>query len=82
MKNHSNIKTYQIYKKDKWNMLSVEVNGKSLIVREISDQWGEECHTFLSRPEMMHWVERRFPPGDFVGKEDERESLLTAFRDI
>ena len=29
------IKKHTIYKKDKWNMLTVEVNGKQLILREI-----------------------------------------------
>lgn len=76
------IKKHQIYKTDKWNMLNVEINGKQLIVREISDQWGEECHTFLSRPAMMQWAETRFSEEHFKGSEEERKQILQSFRDI
>jgi hypothetical protein len=76
------IKKHAIYKKDKWNMLTVEVNGKSLMVREISDQWGEESHTFLSRPAMMHWVEHRFPKTDYADNPQEWEDLMKAFREV
>jgi hypothetical protein len=75
-------KKYSIYKKDKWNMLTVEVNGKTLIVREISDQWGEESQTFLSRPAMMHWVEQRFPKSDYQDNLEEWEEMMKAFREI
>ena len=81
MKNQG-IKKHLIYKKDKWNMLTVEENGKSLIVREISDQWGEECHTFLSRPELMNWVEKRFPKEDSAYSPDEWNELMETFRKI
>lgn len=76
------IKQVQIYKKDKWNMMSVEINGKTLILREISDQWGEDSHTFLSRPAMMHWAEERFSQESFDGTEEERKQILDAFRKI
>lgn len=76
------IKKHQIYKTDKYNMLNVEVHGKTLIVREISDQWGEECHTFVSRPEMLHWAETRFRPELFEGREEEREAIMKAFREV
>jgi hypothetical protein len=75
-------KKYEIYKTDKYNMLTVEVQGKALIVREISDQWGEECHTFLSRPEMLNWAENRFREEDFKERPEEREKILSAFRSI
>ncbi|EXX85525.1 hypothetical protein BG53_08070 [Paenibacillus darwinianus] len=75
-------KKYEIYKKDKYNMLTVEVQGKTLIVREISDQWGEECHTFVSRPEMLHWAENRFRAGQLEGGEAERDTILEAFKSI
>jgi hypothetical protein len=75
-------KKHQIYKKDKWNMLTVEVNGKSLVVREISDQWGEESQTFLSRPAMMYWVENRFPKSDYEDNLEEWEEIMTAFKTI
>lgn len=76
------IKKVQIYKKDKWNMLNVEVNGKQIIVREISDQWGEECHTFLSRPALLHWANERFRKEDFAGNEQEREEIIEAFKQV
>ncbi|CDN45075.1 MULTISPECIES: hypothetical protein [Paenibacillus] len=76
------IKKHQIYKRDKYNMLNVEVHGKTLIAREISDQWGEECFTFVSRPEMMHWAENRFRASDFVGREEERTAILEALREV
>ncbi|AJY73388.1 hypothetical protein [Paenibacillus beijingensis] len=75
-------KKHQIYKTDKYNMLTVEVQGKTLIVREISDQWGEECHTFVSRPEMLHWAENRFRPESYQGREDELEAIMKAFREV
>jgi hypothetical protein len=76
------IKTHQIYKKDKWNMLTVEVNGKTLIVREISDQWGEESHTFMARPALMHWAEERFRKEDYAGNEEEWEEIMKALREV
>ncbi|MCU6707598.1 hypothetical protein M6D81_02650 [Paenibacillus sp. J5C_2022] len=75
-------KKHQIYKRDKYNMLTVEVQGKTLIVREISDEWGEDCHTFLSRPEMMNWAEKRFRPEDFTGNEEELASIMSAFKQV
>lgn len=71
-----------IYKKDNWNMLFVETKGRTLTVREISDQWGEECHTFVSRAELMNWAARRFPAEDFVGREEEHERIMAAFRNV
>jgi len=76
------IKKHSIYKKDNWNMLTVEVNGKSLMVREISDQWGEESQTFLSRPAMMNWVEQRFPKKSYEANLDEWEEIMAAFREV
>ncbi|CAM4210655.1 MAG: hypothetical protein E7L01_04290 [Paenibacillus macerans] len=76
------IKKHEIYKKDKWNMMTVEVQGKYIILREISDQWGEESHTFLSRPAMMEWVNRRFPKEDFAGNEAEWNDIMNAFRQV
>jgi len=75
-------KKVQVYKTDKYNMLNVEIQGKTLIVREISDQWGEECHTFVSRPEMLHWAENRFKPESFVGREEELAAIMEGFRSV
>ena len=75
-------KKHTIYKTDKWNMMTVEVQGKTLILREISDQWGEESLTFVSRPEMMHWVENRFSKDKYEDRLEEREAILAAFKEI
>ena len=74
------IKTYQIYKKDKWNMMNVEVSGRRIIVRDISDDWGEECHTFLSRPALIAWVEKRFP--EYLFDKTERDEIMNTFKQI
>lgn len=76
------IKKHEIYKKDKWNMMTVEVQGKYIVLREISDQWGEETHTFLSRPALMDWVKRRFPKEEYTGNEEEWNNLMTAFKQV
>jgi hypothetical protein len=76
------IKKVQIYKKDKWNMINVEVHGKSIILREISDQWGEEAQTFLSRHALMHWVDQRFAKERFNGDEEERLQIIEAFKQV
>lgn len=75
-------KKHEIYKTDKYNMLTVEVQGKTLIVREISDQWGEDCHTFVSRPEMLHWAQNRFRTSDYAGREEELEAIMTALKNV
>lgn len=76
------IKKHLIYKKDKWNMLTVEVQGTRLILREISDQWGEDSYTFLSRPALMEWVNQRFPKDKYIGNEEEWEQLMAAFKKV
>jgi hypothetical protein len=76
------LKKHLIYKKDKWNMMTVEVNGKNLILREISDQWGEDCHTFMSRPAMMQWVRERFPEEEYADRREEWEAIMNAFKEI
>ena len=63
-------------------MLTVEVQGKTLVIREISDQWGEEGFQFIGRPEMLHWAESRFRSEDFVGREDELQEIMDNFRNV
>lgn len=75
-------KTHQIYKKDKWNMLNVEVHGTRIIAREISDQWGEDNFEFLSRPALMHWAEDRFSKERFSGTEEERLEILERLKEV
>lgn len=75
-------KKHEIYKTDKYNMLTVEVQGKTLIVREISDQWGEDTHTFISRPELLHWAQNRFRASDFVGREEELEAIMNNLKEV
>ncbi|MFD3258015.1 hypothetical protein ACE3MQ_05315 [Paenibacillus lentus] len=76
------IKKHEIYKRDKWNMMTVEVQGKYIVLREISDQWGEESHTFLSRPALMNWAQSRFPKEEFVGREEEWNDIMNAFKQV
>lgn len=76
------IKKHEIYKKDKWNMMNVEVHGNKIILTEISDQWGEESHTFIGRPAMMHWAQERFPKEKFAGSEEEWEAIMKAFKEV
>jgi hypothetical protein len=76
------MKKHQIYKKDKWNMMTVEVQGRYIVLREISDQWGEETHNFLSRPAMMEWAKNRFPKEQYIDREAEWEEIMEAFKNI
>ncbi|MGF7045808.1 hypothetical protein J2T13_000268 [Paenibacillus sp. DS2015] len=76
------IKKHEIYKKDNWNMMTVEVQGKYIVLREISDQWGEDTHTFLSRPALMHWANNRFPKEEFQNNEEEWHQLMAAFKEV
>ena len=76
------IKKYEIYKKDKWNMMTVEVQGRHLVLREISDQWGEETQTFMSRPALREWAEKRFPKENFEGQEEEWQRIMEAIRQV
>jgi hypothetical protein len=82
VKSSPHIKKHTIYKKDKWNMMFVEVHGKSLVLREISDQWGEDCRTFLSRPEMMKWAHERFPRERYADSPEEYEAIMNAFAEV
>jgi hypothetical protein len=63
-------------------MLTVEVQGKTLVVREISDQWGETCHKFLSRPELMDWAQKRFLPDDFPDGEEGLKLTMEKLKNI
>ncbi|NRF90738.1 hypothetical protein HQN89_06820 [Paenibacillus frigoriresistens] len=75
-------KKHVIYKKDKWNMLNVEVQGSKIVLTEITDQWGEECHTFIGRPAMLHWANERFAKDKFEGTEEERQAIMDAFKEV
>lgn len=76
------IKKHEIYKQDKWNMMTVEVQGRYIVLREISDQWGEETQTFMSRPALMQWAKNRFPKEEYEGREDEWQSIMDAFKQV
>ncbi|MEC0369066.1 hypothetical protein P9847_20535 [Paenibacillus chibensis] len=76
------IKKHEIYKKDKWNMMTVEVQGRYIVLREISDQWGEETHTFMSRPALMQWAETRFPKEEYEDNMDEWRRVMAAFKGV
>lgn len=75
-------KKHLIYKTDNYNMLTVEVQGKTLVVREISDQWGEEAFQFISRPELMNWAQQRFKIENFKGREEQYEAIMENLRNV
>lgn len=72
------MKKHLIYKKDKWNMLTIEVQGRNIVVRELSTEWGEDCRVFLGRPELLDWANKRFSPDDFAGDQAEYERVMQA----
>ncbi|MFC6332524.1 hypothetical protein ACFP56_07790 [Paenibacillus septentrionalis] len=63
-------------------MLTVEEQGKTLVVRKISDQWGEEGFQFISRGELLDWAEKHFKAEDYIGREDELDEIMTNLRSI
>lgn len=71
-----------IYKQDKWNMIHAEMKGSQIIISEISSYWGEETHTFISRPAMMDWVNHRFSSENFQGTEEERLAIIQKFKQL
>lgn len=62
--------------------MTVEVQGRYIVLREISDQWGEETHTFMSRPALMEWARNRFPKEDFEGREEEWQDIMASFKQV
>lgn len=62
--------------------MTVEVQGRYLVLREISDQWGEETHTFMSRPALMQWAENRFPKENYTDNEEEWIEIMKAFKEV
>lgn len=72
-------KKVQIFKRDKWNMISAEVRGREIEVIEISELWGEDSRTFYSRAELRHWVAERYTPERFDGTEEERLQIIEEF---
>lgn len=61
--------------------MTIEVQGRKIVLREISDEWGEETHDFLSRPALMQWASDRFPKERFE-TEAEWEEIMNAFREV
>lgn len=71
-----------IYKQDKWNMIQAELKGSTIIISEISSEWGEEAHVFQSRPAMMEWVHERFSAERFDGGESLRRQIIQQFKEL
>jgi hypothetical protein len=76
------IKKHNIYKRDKWNMMNVEVHGTKIVLTEITDQWGEESYTFMGRPAMKNWAKERFSKERFDGTEEELTAIMQAFDEV
>ncbi|MFT9846103.1 CBM20 domain-containing protein [Aneurinibacillus sp. REN35] len=53
-------KIHTIYKEDKWNMITAEMEGVRIIVREISTEWGEDTYVLNGRHELMDWAKKHF----------------------
>jgi hypothetical protein len=75
-------KIHTIYKEDKWNMITAEIVGSKITVREISSLWGEDTYTFYSRPELMNWVKQHYKREDYEGREDIYESIVENFQNL
>jgi hypothetical protein len=71
-------KIHTIYKEDKWNMITAEVEGSRITVREISTEWGEDTYVFNGRHEMMDWAEKHFAPDKY----DHSAEILAKFKEI
>ena len=64
-------------------MMKVEQIGTKYTVREISTEWGEETHVFLSRHELAHFAQQRFAVAtNSLFDETERARILSLFQDI
>ncbi|WP_047151030.1 hypothetical protein [Aneurinibacillus tyrosinisolvens] len=71
-------KIITIYKEDNWNMITAEMEGAKITVREISTQWGEDTFVFNGRHEMMAWVEKHFTADNYP----EHTRIVEAFQQI
>ncbi len=76
------MKRHEIYKLDKWNMMYVEEVGRCLTVIEISTEWGEESHEFMSRGELEQWANRRFQAPDFANRQEETSVFMERIKSI
>jgi hypothetical protein len=63
-------------------MINAEVHGSRIVVRIISDQWGEDNFEFLSRPALMQWAEETFAKDRFDGSEEDRLHILEQFKEV
>ncbi|KXG43007.1 hypothetical protein TEPIDINF_000304 [Tepidibacillus infernus] len=73
---------HQIYKFDKWNQMHVEVQGRQIIVRKISTEWGEETFTFTGRNELLKWAEQYFKFTPLEQTDKEYNYWLDLFKSI
>jgi hypothetical protein len=53
-------KIHVIYKEDKWNMITAEMEGSRITVREISTEWGEDTYVLNGRHELLDWAKKHF----------------------
>lgn len=75
-------KIHTIYKEDKWNMITVELDGSKITLREISTLWGEDTYTFHSRHELMDWVKGHYKKENYVGREEVLAAIMENFNQL
>ncbi|AMA73308.1 MULTISPECIES: hypothetical protein [Aneurinibacillus] len=71
-------KKHVVYKEDKWNMITAEVEGARIVVREISTEWGEDTYVLNGRPELIDWAEKHFTPDKYKNAAD----IIAKLKDI
>ncbi|MDB5085714.1 MAG: hypothetical protein JWN30_2600 [Bacilli bacterium] len=50
----------QVYKHDNWNQMNILINGKHIVVSELSSTFGETTYDFFTKSEMMAWAKKHF----------------------
>ncbi|GEN34336.1 hypothetical protein [Aneurinibacillus danicus] len=68
-------KMHVIYKEDKWNMITAEVEGSRITVREISTEWGEDTYVLNGRHELLDWAKKHFTPDKYDNSAEILEKL-------
>ncbi|CEH31104.1 hypothetical protein AM501_30345 [Aneurinibacillus migulanus] len=71
-------KKHVIYKEDNWNMITAEIEGVRITVREISTEWGEDTYVLNGRHELMDWAEKHFT----ADKYENAAEILEKFRQL
>lgn len=71
-------KKHVIYKEDNWNMITAEIEGVRITVREISTEWGEDTYVLNGRHELIDWAEKHFTSDKY----ENAAAILEKFRQL